>query len=953
MSIFGIWLICYLSVTAPDIENPVWVEFVPHLIRQSETSLSSDTTFLNLGAVSASQSVQSSLDNVAESLASDGESSSVKKSFLAELIDSLKEKFIGIFQPIFNYIAAIFNSSIPETQENFKEVTQEGLSDLEASSYVREPGTNLSLSKSFNEESANGVETELDFNLANDVSSGEDSLSFNFSEESVKAIDNNIGSYASVSDFEVEFEDDLEVASGDYGVQGDVSAQLSSSVLLAELDPDRLDPLNDLRAEAGVLVADTVARYQKELGLVISPDVERLHLASTDILDDEPLLNPDNFRSLAGPRFNEDGSVTFRVLVGNSSDRLYVIGDFNGWGNGVDLGPYQLEPTPDNLFIHEVTLPPGNYHKAQYRFVDQNGNERLDMTASVFSTPAFNQRFYAFRPDDALNSVLWQSSPIPSDQKAELPDLRGKPLSILETDIVSLALKWTCSNPQSEFFGNPGSEYIAQLYAFVGECGLPEKLAELGYNVIEFMPLDTHVDFWEPDAPYFPDWRYGYQTINFYGKHADFGSPDELKWMINAFHQADVAVVLDVVYSHYSDRGNNPPREFEPLGFSQYKREDGSGLYGGPWTEWGTRRFTYTPQIRRNIIDAALINILDYEFDGLRIDNVNGIDYEPYGRELLREIAEAFKLYRPEALVIGEGYFGDPYLNRALDFDGAGLITTYCDAFYLWFTEDIMKYSYEIDTWRLDYLLNQDWHRVLLYYPGNHDEFANPGNPFQTRGRYLVEAINGGDFHNRKIQSWSALDMFASSYYLDMFQLWTMQPGNLNDNPAIDWERLDKYDPVAQVVNFQSDMKKFFLTEPAFAPYNVHSHMVDWIDHDNKVVVFERIDFSTGKHVYVVINLGDEQFDSYTIPVYPEDATFQIQLDSDRTLYGGLDHNPAEVEAESNQVNIFLGSYGVVGLVQQDQLIVPVETPLPDDSFIDMRVPSNPGYSQMFFNFPT
>jgi 1,4-alpha-glucan branching enzyme len=692
---------------------------------------------------------------------------------------------------------------------------------------------------------------------------------------------------------------------------------------------------------------------------VISPDVEQLHLAAVDILAVEPQLDPAQFEPQAGARFHEDGSVTIRVLVGNRKDRLTLIGDFNNWGEVDNLEQYQLIPLPDNPIIHAITLPPGSYHKAQYRLVDQQGNPRLDMTSALFSTPAFNQRFYGNRADDhQLNSVLWKPTPIPPEELAEPIDLRGKPLSILETDIVSLSLNWHCVNPDSKFFNQAGADNIAELYNFVGECGLPEKLANLGYNAIQFMPLDTHVDFWEPDAAYFPDWRYGYQTISFYGKHADFGSPDELRAMVNAFHKADLAVILDVVYSHFSDRGNNPPRELGPLGFSQYKRDNGWELYGGPWTEWGTRRFTYTPEIRQNIVDAALINVLDYGFDGLRIDNVNGIDYEPYGRELLKEITGALKLYHPQALVIGEGYFGDPRLNRDANHGGAGLITTYCDRFYLWFTEDLIKHRSEIDTWRLDYMLNQDWSRVLLYYPGNHDEFANPGNPFQARGRYLVEAIDGGDFHNRKIQSWSALDVFASSYYLDMFQLWTMQRGNLNSNSGIEWERLN-YENVSEVVQFQADMKDFFTHESAFAPQNVHSHMIRWVDHENKIIVFERIDFATGKRVYGVVNLGDQRFEHYSIPVALEDAKFALALDSDALTYGGSGQNPDVIQAQNYQLEFSLGPYGVVGLAQQmpslmelnQNPIVPAQQELIQPLAPNTKTPRYSGYQRMFFDF--
>ncbi|MBR8836868.1 MAG: hypothetical protein DSM106950_23390 [Stigonema ocellatum SAG 48.90 = DSM 106950] len=667
---------------------------------------------------------------------------------------------------------------------------------------------------------------------------------------------------------------------------------------------------------------------------VVSPDAKALHLASVEILDKEAKLDPKSFQPEAGTRFNDDGSLTLRVLVGNPSERLTLIGDFNNWGKVDNLKAYELQPLRENPLIHSVTLPPGDYHKAQYRLLDQNGHERLDMGADIFSTPAFNTRFYENREKESLNAVFWKPTPRTEKERVERMDLRAQPLVIGETDIVSLALKWTCNNPASRFAGQTGADNIIELYNFVGECGLPEKMAELGYNAIEFMPLDTHVDFWEPGAKYFPDWRYSYITLSLYSKHADFGSPDELTAMINAFHKAKVAVILDVVYSHYSDRGNNPPRTFRELGFSQYHRADGWELYGGPWTKWGTRRFTYSPEIRQNIIDAALNNILRYGFDGLRVDNVNGIDRQPYGRDFLKEMTQAVANYEPRAVIIGEGYFGDPILNRSVEAGGAGLLTTYSDRFYLWFTEDIIKYQDKINMWYLDHMLSNDWPRNLLYYPGNHDEFANPGNPFQTRGRYLAEAIKGG-VHNRKIQSWSALAMFASSYYLDMPQLWTQQPGNLNQNPAVDWARFE--DPyVAQMAQFQADMKRFFTHETAFAPYNIHRHMVHWIDDVNKVVVFEKIDFSTGRRVYAVVNLGDKIIEHYRIPVSTTEATFKFALDSDRSVYGGNSHNPLDTEVLDHSLEFYLGSYGVVSLVQQDKLepileseaIQPVENPI-------------------------
>ncbi len=675
----------------------------------------------------------------------------------------------------------------------------------------------------------------------------------------------------------------------------------------------------DTAAPSNTRFTDT--RSTADPSLVISPDVAQLHLAFLDALGREPVVDSATFEPETGARFNEDGSLTLRVLVGNTQDQLTVIGDFNGWGTQGDLSQYQLHPTSEKPILHEVTLPPDDYHLSQYRLVDQNGNQRLDVGAALFSTPAFNARFYDdHRHDRLLNSVFWQSEPLSETERAERPDLRGQQLALLEADMASLSVSWVCPNPDSQFYGQTGATNIAQLYNFVTECGIAAEVADLGYNAIEFMPLDAHIDFYEPSTPeVFPDWRYSYQNFSLYSKHADFGSPDELKRMINAFHQADVAVILDVVYSHFANTGNNPPREFGPVGLAQYKRQDGSELYGGSWTEWGTRRFRYTPAVRQNIVEAALVNILDYGFDGLRLDNINGIDYEANGRILLRDLSTAVLRYYPKAVIIGEGYFGDPALNRSVEVGGAGLLTTYADRFYLWFTEQLLKFRPEVDIWQLNYILDRDWPKLLLYYPGNHDEFANAGNPFQARGRYLAEAIQGGYSHQQKIRSWSALNLFASSFYLDMFQMWTLQPGSLNTNAVIDWTQLQ--DPqVAQLVDFQADMKRFFTQQAAFAPYNAHRHMVRWIDDVNKIVVFERIDFTTNRHVYVVVNLGDQSFDHYRVYVGPKETTFAFELDSDQAIYGGGGRNAALTKTQGHWLDFALGSYGVTGLVQVDNL---------------------------------
>ena len=246
------------------------------------------------------------------------------------------------------------------------------------------------------------------------------------------------------------------------------AAPAESSVAEADTpvsEPDSEPATDNMSPPPSLVSSDDMARLAGRVisSPKVSPDVELLQLASTELLGREPVLAPDTFEPATRAVFNPDGTVTLRVFVGNSKERLTVIGDFNNWGNDVDLAPYTLYPSAEDSTIHEATLPPGDYHRAQYRLRDQEGRERLDMGSPLFSTPAFNQRFYEHREDDNLNSVFWKPQPIPEDELASPIDLRGKQLVIAETDLVSLTLKWECAVTDSSFWTDRCRQYWSAL----------------------------------------------------------------------------------------------------------------------------------------------------------------------------------------------------------------------------------------------------------------------------------------------------------------------------------------------------------------------------------------------------------------------------------------------------------------------------------------------------------
>ncbi|HBK47667.1 MAG TPA: malto-oligosyltrehalose trehalohydrolase, partial [Xanthomonadaceae bacterium] len=157
--------------------------------------------------------------------------------------------------------------------------------------------------------------------------------------------------------------------------------------------------------------------------------------------------------------------------------------------------------------------------------------------------------------------------------------------------------------------GRPWHEAV--LYELhVGTCGgyagvqaqLP-LLAAMGITAIELMPLSS-----------FPGTRnWGYDGVLPYAPSAVYGTPDELKALVDAAHGHGLMVLLDVVYNHFGPDGNYLGR-YAP----QFFRTDAP-------TPWGAAIDFREPVVQRYFIDNALMWLHEYRFDGLRLDAVHAI----------------------------------------------------------------------------------------------------------------------------------------------------------------------------------------------------------------------------------------------------------------------------------------------------------------------------------------
>jgi maltooligosyltrehalose trehalohydrolase len=156
-------------------------------------------------------------------------------------------------------------------------------------------------------------------------------------------------------------------------------------------------------------------------------------------------------------------------------------------------------------------------------------------------------------------------------------------------------------------------------------------LAELGVTTLELMPV----------AAFAGERGWGYDGVGLFATHAAYGTPDQLRELIDAAHGLGLSVLLDVVYNHFGPSGNY---------LSAY-----SARYFHPTRQnaWGQAPNFSEPAMRELVLDNARYWLRELGFDGLRLDATHAIldDPEPH---LLSELARVAHELEPRQLVIAE-----------------------------------------------------------------------------------------------------------------------------------------------------------------------------------------------------------------------------------------------------------------------------------------------------------
>ncbi len=324
------------------------------------------------------------------------------------------------------------------------------------------------------------------------------------------------------------------------------------------------------------------------------------------------LIDFVNAHHYFGLHRNPDGTWIFREWAPNAT-AITLVGDFSRWQ---EEAMFSLSRTDNGVW--EVKLPSGALnHGDHYKMmVHWDGGEGMRI-------PAYATRVVQ-DPDTAIFSAqVWDPAEGYHWQATDFtPDTR--PLLIYECHIGMAQ--------QREGVGT---------YDEFREKVLP-RIAADGYNAIQIMAIQEH--------PYYGS--FGYHVSNFFAASSRFGTPEQLKALIDAAHAEGIAVIMDIVHSHAVKN------ELEGLG-----RLDGSYdlyFYGDGRREhpaWDSLCFDYG---KNEVLHFLLSNckywMEEYHFDGFRFDGVTSMLYYNHG------LGQAF------------GGYGD-YYNGAQDTNAITYLT--------------------------------------------------------------------------------------------------------------------------------------------------------------------------------------------------------------------------------------------------------------------------------------
>ena len=291
-----------------------------------------------------------------------------------------------------------------------------------------------------------------------------------------------------------------------------------------------------------------------------------------------------------------DTKGTYFAVWAPNATAVFVTGNFNDWSKT----SHPLKVRLDSSGIWEGFIP-GVLKGEVYKYHIHGYKGALLDKGDPFSN------YWELRPLTA--SITWDTTYEWKDakwlEKRKISNRTDQPYSVYEVHLAS----WMRPDKNNEDSYNSYTQLINLLVPYV---------KEMGFTHVEFMPVMEH--------PFDGSW--GYQGIGFFAPTSRFGNPQEFAALVDAFHEAEIGVIIDWVPSHF-------PYDSHGLfmfdGANTYEYAD---MRKGYHPDWNSYIFNYKRgEVKSFLISSARFWCDQFHIDGLRVDAVSSMLKLDYSRE--------------------------------------------------------------------------------------------------------------------------------------------------------------------------------------------------------------------------------------------------------------------------------------------------------------------------------
>lgn len=566
---------------------------------------------------------------------------------------------------------------------------------------------------------------------------------------------------------------------------------------------------------------------------------------------------------------------TFREWAPNATE-VWLVGDFSQWRLATR---FKLKRVP-GTGVWERSFPArlirhGQFYRLEMRWPG-GGGERL---------PAYARRVVQDPATNLFCAQVWQPK-TPYAWRHRTPGRRGAasaPPRIYEAHV-----------------GMASEEGRVATYAEFRDTVLP-RIKRAGYNVVQLMAVMEH--------PYYGS--FGYHVSSFFAASSRFGTPEDLKSLVDAAHGMGLRVIMDLVHSHAVKNERDGLSLFDGTPY-QYFHDGPKGWHRA----WDSRCFDYG---KTDVLHFLLSNcrywLDEFHFDGYRFDGVTSMLYWDHG------LGDAFTNYgmyfdgsmdddawcylalanrvihetRPDAITIAEDVSGMPGCAAPRADCGLGFdyrMAMGAPDYWFRLAEKVRDEDWNMHGLYYELTNKRDEEKVVSYVE-SHDQALVGGKTFFFQ---LVDAAiyygMGVDQHGLEIERGIALHKMARLATLALARDGYLNfMGNEFGHPEwIDFPRAENgwnYDHARRQWSLRDDPKLRFkalgdFDEAMQRTVSTGGEPVQLCAHDgDKVLAFWR-----DGRVYVFNFNATESFTDYGVMV-PPGGRYRLVLDTDEVRFGG------------------------------------------------------------------